>query len=321
MINEVRNAVLSILNKNNYGYISPSDFNLYAKNAQMEIYEEYYSSYNKTINAENQRGSGTDYADIESPLAETLESFLVTNSLVKSVNNKFFYPSLVTTGDESYYLLKVLCYPKFLTSGVQSGTEIANNLVCTTGNFTTYGIVSGDIVVNTTTKLTSTVSSVISNTQILLTSDIFPITAPANNGYAIFQAASLTEADKVSAGKITMLNSSNLTAPSNEFPSYVYQGNTLELYPNTINNQGQVQAVYFRFPKVPKWTYISLFDGSPSFDQSQSDYQDFELPTEDEYKLVTKILEYCGMSIREMEVTQFGMAQQQHEQPTFSMQQ
>jgi hypothetical protein len=79
--------------------------------------------------------------------------------------------------------------------------------------------------------------------------------------------------------------------------------------------------VYFRHPKVPKWTYISLFSGEPSFDQSQSDYQDFELPNEDGYKLVTKILEYCGISIREMEVTQFGMAQQQHEQPTFSMQQ
>jgi hypothetical protein len=321
MINEVRNAVLSILNKNNYGYISPSDFNLYAKNAQMEIYEEYYSSYNKTINAENQRGSGTDYADIESPLAETLESFLVTNSLTKSTDNKFFVPSLVTTGDESYYLLKLLCYPIMLTSGIQSGTEVTNNLVCTTGNFTTYGIVSGDIVVNTTTKATSTVVSVTSNTQILLSSDIFPTGAPTNNGFAIFKASSLTEADKVSMGKITMLNSSNLTAPSNQYPSYVYQGSVLELYPSTISTQGQVQAVYFRFPKVPKWTYISLVDGSPSFDQSQTDYQDFELPTEDEYKLVTKILEYCGMSIRESEVTQFGMAQQQHEQPTFSMQQ
>ena len=49
MINEVRNTVLSVLNKNNYGYISPSDFNLYAKNAQMEMYEEYYSSFNKTM--------------------------------------------------------------------------------------------------------------------------------------------------------------------------------------------------------------------------------------------------------------------------------
>ena len=29
----------------------------------------------------------------------------------------------------------------------------------------------------------------------------------------------------------------------------------------------------------------------------------------------------AGMSIREMEVTQFGMTQQAHEQPTFSVQQ
>jgi len=37
--------------------------------------------------------------------------------------------------------------------------------------------------------------------------------------------------------------------------------------------------------------------------------------------LVTKILEYCGITIRETEVTNFGMAQQAREQPTFSVQQ
>jgi hypothetical protein len=57
-----------------------------------------------------------------------------------------------------------------------------------------------------------------------------------------------------------------------------------------------------------------LSGGEPVFDQSQPDYQDFELPFEDEYKLVTKILEYCGMSIRESEVTQFGMIQEQQQQ-------
>ena len=75
MINSVRNAVLSVLNKNNYGYISPSDFNLYAQNSQMEIYEEYFNNYNKVINAENARLSGVDYADMEQPTAEVLEYF------------------------------------------------------------------------------------------------------------------------------------------------------------------------------------------------------------------------------------------------------
>jgi hypothetical protein len=63
-----------------------------------------------------------------------------------------------------------------------------------------------------------------------------------------------------------------------------------------------------------------LPNGEPAFDQSQPDYQDFELPPEDEYKLITKMLEYCGIVIREFAVSQFGTAQQQHEQPTFSQQ-
>lgn len=316
MINEVRNAVLSILNKNNYGYISPSDFNLYAKNAQMEIYEEYYSSYNKVINSENQRGSGTDYADIESPIAETLETFLITDYLSHISGNAFSIPTLTTVGNDSYYILKVLCYPTLLASGYVTGTS-PNTLENSAALFLSNGIKEGDIVVNTSNNTIANVLSVISNTQILITSSIF---TSVGFSYKVF-SQNTVEVDKVSVGKITMLNNSLLTKPSNVYPSYTLEGDKIKAYPTNINTKGQIQAVYFRYPKVPKWTYISLIDGSPAFDQSQSDYQDFELPTEDEYKLVTKILEYCGMSLRETEVTQFGMAQQAHEQPTFSVQQ
>jgi len=48
MINAVRNTVLAILNKNNYGYISPADFNLFAKQAQLDIFDEYFLEYNST---------------------------------------------------------------------------------------------------------------------------------------------------------------------------------------------------------------------------------------------------------------------------------
>ena len=317
MINSVRNAVLSILNKNNYGYISPSDFNLYAKNAQMEIYEEYYSSYNKSINAENQRISGTDYADISKPISETLESFLVTSFLKQYSKNKFFYPSAITTGYDAYMTLKVLCYTKQKKTGTDTSI-LTNSLVDSAALFTTLGLSVDDIVVNTTTGAVSSIVTIVSNTTITLSSNIFTV---IGNGYAIFSKTIISEADKVNVAKITMLNNSLLTAPSNIFPSYVLKENFIEVFPSTINTFGQVEAVYFRHPKVPKWTYVSLSGGEPVFDQSQPDYQDFELPLEDEYKLVTKILEYCGISIRETEVTQFGMAQQQHEQPTFSMQQ
>ena len=42
MINSVRNTVLSVLNKNNYGVITPADFNLYAQQAQLEIFQDYF---------------------------------------------------------------------------------------------------------------------------------------------------------------------------------------------------------------------------------------------------------------------------------------
>jgi hypothetical protein len=136
----------------------------------------------------------------------------------------------------------------------------------------------------------------------------------SGNSYGIFSASSNVQAEKVINNKLALLLNSNLTAPTKEFPIYALQGETLTFYPTSISNKGQVEATYFRYPAPPKWTYITLTNGEPVFDQSQSDYQDFELPPEDEYKLITRILQYCGVSIRETEVTQFSMAKEQQEQ-------
>ena len=309
MINSVRNTVLSVLNKNNYGYISPSDFNLYAQNAQMEIYEEYFSSYNAVINLENARTAGVNYADMEQPIAETLESFLRKDYLSKVSANRFSVPTPTTTGYYSYMILDVECKPISLKTGTNTAV-VSGQLVDSTASFTTNDLSAGDVVTNLTTNLVSTVVSVLSNTAIQLDSNIF---LAAGNAYSIFSSATIVQAEKVINSNMTLLNNSNLTPPTIQYPSYTVQGSDLTIYPATISNKGQVQATYFRFPKVPKWTYITLSNGEPIFDQSQSDYQDFELPLEDEYKLVTRILQYCGISIRETQVTQFSMTKEQQE--------
>lgn len=305
MINEVRNTVLSVLNKNNYGYISPSDFNLFATNAQMEIFEDYFSNYNKAINMENTRSAGSDYAEIEGPIAETIEGFLVTKYLTKFSKNKYFVPSLVTTGDTSYYILKILCYPILLASGTTTSVS-ANFLIDSNATFISNGVKVGDVVLNVSTGLISNVQFIISETNLVLDAVIFPV---LGNAYAIYSGAT-KEAEKVSVGKITMLNNSLLTQPNNMFPSYTLEADKITVYPSTIIGNGQVQAVYFRHPLPPKWTFITLANGEPVFDQSQPDYQDFELPEEDNYTLVMKILQYCGISIRETEVAAFAIGQQ-----------
>ena len=32
---------MAVANKNNFGYITPEDFNLYAKQAQLDLFEDY----------------------------------------------------------------------------------------------------------------------------------------------------------------------------------------------------------------------------------------------------------------------------------------
>ena len=95
------------------------------------------------------------------------------------------------------------------------------------------------------------------------------------------------------------------------FPAYTLNSEFMATYPSVLTGYGSVRASYFRYPREPKWTYITLVNGEPAFDQTQPDYQDFELPLEDEYKLVTKILQYAGMSIREITAVQFGAAEEQ----------
>jgi hypothetical protein len=296
-----------VLNKNNYGYISPSDFNLYSENAQMEIYEEYFGSYNKVINAENARISGVDYADIEQPIAEVLEYFLRTDYFTKISANKFSMPTLTTTGYLSYMLLDIKCRPIVIKIGTNTAV-VSNQLVDSAGGFSSLDISAGDVVTNLTTGLISTVVAVLSNTVIQLDSNIF---LALGNAYAIISSATINQAEKVINNKLSLLVNSNLTKPNNDYPIYALQGSELTFYPTTISNKGQVQGTYFRYPKVPKWTYVTLVNGEPAFDQSQPDYQDFELPIEDGYKLVMKILQYCGVSIRESEVAAFAIGQEQ----------
>lgn len=313
MINSVRNTVQGVLNKNNYGYISPQDFNLYAKQAQMEIFEEYFTAYNKVINMENGRMAGTDYADIEQPLAEVMEYFLRSDFLVPILTpsgftvNQWSAPTLTTVGYDYYMINKLLCYTLKRATGQNTATIPLNQLIDSGANFVNAGVVYGDVVVNLTTLESATVMAVTA-TALDLSANIFLVNG---DDYAVYAGSSAVDAEKVSVGKITMLNNSMLTAPSTIFPVYTLDNSSVvTAYPNSITGYGAVNATYFRYPLDPKWTYITLASGEPLFDQTQLDYQDFELPLEEEYKLAQKILQYCGMTIRETDVVQYALGQE-----------
>ncbi len=310
MINSVRNTVLSILNKNNYGYISPSDFNLYAKQAQLDIFEDYFYQYNYQIQKENARQSGTGYADIKKGYEEVIEMFSETKYLPANSNNTFFLPAQIYTGDDYYLINKVLGFETEVAAGTVTAVS-AGQLVDGAATFLSL-VQVGDIVLNLrpTVPVFATVTSVVDNTTLNLSSGIFDGLADLGAAYVIFKPKQ-NELEKVTLSKITMLNNSMLTAPSRMFPAYTQEADKLTAYPSTIT--AGVLCQYFRYPTDPKWTYNTLTGGEPVFDSTQADFQDFELPTDDEPSLIMKILQFAGMSIREIQTVQFAQAQDQED--------
>lgn len=93
MINSVRNTVLSIASKDNRGYITPLEFNQFAKQAQMEIFEEYIYTYNNAYNKQNARMNGIGYADIVRKSEEVLDIFRPVPPTLSYSASAFALPS------------------------------------------------------------------------------------------------------------------------------------------------------------------------------------------------------------------------------------
>ena len=222
MVNSVYNTVLNIVAKERNGFITPEEFNSFAKQSQLELFLQYFYDFQKSKISDMKGLETSGYSDITKQLDQTLDFFSKNTDLVyNGVDFKFDLP-------ENFFLLNVLYY---------NGKEVTH----------------------------------------------------------------------VDQGKLYYLLNSNLTAPTETYPTYVMQGTQVAVYPTTITDN--INIYYVRYPADPKWTY-TVVNGSPLFNQSANDYQDFELAISDFPKLVVKICEYAGVSIREMDVVTAARAEE-----------
>jgi hypothetical protein len=102
MINNVRNTVLATASKDNRGYITPAEFNLWAKMAQIDIVTQLPYDYSNALNKQNSRLHNTGYSDIPKKIAETLEMFRNTHTCVYSAPN-FSLPTDALKMEEVIY--------------------------------------------------------------------------------------------------------------------------------------------------------------------------------------------------------------------------
>ena len=71
-IDTVYQRVLALANKEQRGYITPQEFNLFANHAQMEIFEQYFYDTNRSRKIP---GNNTVYADVSDMLEEKIQIF------------------------------------------------------------------------------------------------------------------------------------------------------------------------------------------------------------------------------------------------------
>ena len=326
MINEVRNAVLAFLNKNNYGYITPQDFNLYAKQAQLDIFEDMFYQYNYQVNKENIRQSGTGYADIKKGLEEDIDIFTQDVILYNSPTNLYSTTNtsnIFALPSDYYFINKVYYRPKFVIYNAINTGPVAPYRLLMGATENTTNVSIGDWVVNINSLVAGTstafaqVTTIFGNKEVGVSRDIFD-TQPV--AYSIYSNRDVVEIEKVHQNRIMRLLSSNLTAPSVEFPAYVIDGNNIMVYPLEVttpsfyvngllpsnNNNNFVMCQYIRYPKDPKWTFLNITGGEPVFDQSQPDFQNFELPLDSFQDLIFRILQYSGVEVRDIDVANFA---------------
>lgn len=71
-INKVYQRVLAIANKEQRGYVTPQEFNMFANQAQLEIFEQYFYDINQFSRA---HGNDTEYSDMLNTLEEKIALF------------------------------------------------------------------------------------------------------------------------------------------------------------------------------------------------------------------------------------------------------
>ena len=88
-IDTVYQRVLAILNKEQRGYLTPQEFNLFANQAQLEIFEQYFFDLNQYMRLKD---NNTEYAQLYNLVDEKISKFKTYGNLSYS-SGAFAFPS------------------------------------------------------------------------------------------------------------------------------------------------------------------------------------------------------------------------------------
>lgn len=101
---------------------------------------------------------------------------------------------------------------------------------------------------------------------------------------------------------------SPLTKPTTFNPVYIFENNKLYVYPIDITNN--IKVSYIRKPKNINWGFSSSGAG---YVHVPANTVDFELHPTEQTSLITRVLLYAGVVIKDPQIVQLAAGQVQQE--------
>jgi hypothetical protein len=144
---------------------------------------------------------------------------------------------------------------------------------------------------------------------------------PQSNQFAFYRIGTLTyepggttfpvEIERLQRSDFYEIQKSELTAPSENFPVYLYENKQIRVLPNTIVDD--IKATFIRKPLNVKWAFTVGGQGQYIYDPSSAS-QNFELESNEQVNVILRILQYSGIIIRDPQIIQAASAEiQQNE--------
>ena len=272
-IDRVYQKVLAFANKEQRGYITPQEFNLFADQAQMEIFEQYFYDINQWT---RQHGNNHPYSDMVTNLQEKIDIFQKYSPARVEVVN--------TSGWMNLYDHMVYSEP-----GVRG-----NDLYRIGSIRVRYGS-KGLNTWNEAQFVTREELSLYDNSKLLKRNgDTARYGSPT---YSRFFSGS----DRIQIHPNPEKSYVDNNYTGTDF-TYVGVNGDTRVYPDRI------QIFYTRKPIPPIWGYVVVNDKALYNSTSSTD---FELHASEESELVYRILAFAGVAIEKPQLTQIAAGLEQ----------
>ena len=295
-VNTVYRTVLLILNKEQRGMLTPDEFNKVATQVQLQIFEEYFNTLGQQVRRPD---NVTEYGDQIKNTNHDISVFKEYGTCqYNGASGKFTLPS--RSGAATY-------------SQTFTGTGTISSFVFT--SITVEQLNESNVEVFLSGSLASASDYVISGNTITFN------TAPSN-GVAIsivatpedfYMLGSVIHKDSkevqlVQRNELMYLKSNPLVAPTTNYPVFLYEDNLIQVLPPTITSD--VSVSYLRKPMDVRWNF-TIPNGQSFYQYNASGSINFELSKSEQTNIVTRILLYAGVVVRDPSIIQIASQQAQ----------